>query len=140
MTVSGYHEPEPGIFIPKSFQSRSSSAPEYVRNTVIRDVQVNIPIPESELAFRFPEGILVGDASSDHFYKWGNGEPAKTFNSAAEVNGWRDKERLEAMKMLRAIDPNQAWRWDYVAYGVATLALFVLLALRYRRTAQTDGR
>ncbi len=86
--VLEFQEPAPGVFLPKTVRQTLSWAPAVVMDTVIRDVAVNVPITDEELAFRFPEGIRVADRGRNVEYLWGRGVPARTFKMTEELGEW----------------------------------------------------
>jgi hypothetical protein len=98
--VLEFQEPAPGIFLPRRIRvtrSRSDTPdnPQYLGETIVHDVQVNGPVTEKELAFRFPQGIGVGDVEKNVFYIWGDGAPAMTLTTD-QYNERRKQEMLRA--------------------------------------------
>jgi hypothetical protein len=85
--VLEFQEPAPGVFLAKRIRWKRtrSDAPDNPRSVIeviIHDVQVNGPITDKDLAFRFPRGIGVGDMKKQGvFYIWGDGAPAMTFTT-----------------------------------------------------------
>ena len=74
---------------------RRKAAHTHFGENIIHDVQANGPIPEKELAFRFPRGIGVGDVAKGVFYIWGDRAPAMTLTTD-QYNAWRQKEMRRA--------------------------------------------
>ncbi len=102
--VLEFQEPAPGIFLAKRIRhkrTRSDAAddPKLVSETLIHDVQVNGPIADKELSFRFPRGIGVGDVTKDAYYIWGDGAPEMTLTTK-QYNDWRSDEMLNAQRRL----------------------------------------
>ena len=95
--VLDFQEPAPGVFLPRRVRvtrTRSDTAekPQYLGDNVIHDVQVGCgPVTEKELAFRFPQGIGVGDVAKGVHYIWGDGAPMMTLTTD-QYNAWRQKE------------------------------------------------
>ena len=89
--VVDWHEPAPGIFVPKTIRIERPQLAQLRHEFLVRGVAVNAPIPEAELAFRFPKGMGVGDAAKDVFYLWGDGKPERTFTTD-EYNKWRQEQ------------------------------------------------
>jgi hypothetical protein len=94
--VVDYHEPIPGLYVAKTIQLGMPQDPLFVTQTNIHDLEVNAPIPESDFAFRFPQGIGVSDVSKDLHYVWGDGVPAQTFKTLDEYNRWRRQQMDKA--------------------------------------------
>ncbi len=95
-----FQEPAPGIFLAKRIRvtrarSDTTDKPQFLSEIIIHDVQVNRPITDKELAFRFPRGIGVGDVNKDVYYIWGENAPAMTF-TAEQYNEWRRLEMQRA--------------------------------------------
>jgi len=93
--VLEFQEPVPGVFLAKLIQSRYTQKPELIVETRIHDVEINGPIADKELSFRFLKGIGVGDVAKKVHYIWGGGAPAQTF-STEEYNEWRQREMKKA--------------------------------------------
>jgi RNA polymerase sigma factor (sigma-70 family) len=95
--VVEYHEPAPGLYLAKTIQCRMSQDPLLIAETIIHDLEINAPIPETDFVFRFPRGIGVTDFGKNLHYLWGSGVPALTFKTLDEYNHWRrqqlDKDR-----------------------------------------------
>jgi RNA polymerase sigma factor (sigma-70 family) len=99
MQVLEFQEPAPGIFLPKRIRvtrvrSDSEVNPFYLGETVIQDVQVNVPVTEQELAFHFPQGIGVADVKKGVFYIWGDGAPAETLTTEQ----YNERKKLEILQ------------------------------------------
>ncbi len=86
--VLEFQEPAPGIFLPKTVRATMSWAPAIVVETVVRDVTVNGPVADANLAFRFPEGAFVNDVARGVFYVWGRDAPARTYKNVDDYNEW----------------------------------------------------
>jgi RNA polymerase sigma factor (sigma-70 family) len=98
--VIEFQEPAPGVFLAKTIRrkrirSDEPDNPSFILETSIHDVQVNGPIAEKDLAFRYPKGIGVADVAKNVFYIWGDGAPAETL-TAKEYNDRRQAEMLNA--------------------------------------------
>ncbi len=96
--VLEFQEPAPGIFLPRRVRvartrSDTPDNPQYLGETLIHDVQVNGPVTDEELAFRFPRGIGLLDVEKKVFYIWGDGAPERTL-TADEYNELRKQEML----------------------------------------------
>jgi RNA polymerase sigma factor (sigma-70 family) len=102
--VIEFQEPAPGVFLAKRIRRKRTRSdapdePNFILETVIHDVQVNGPITDKELAFRFPRGIGVGDVTKDVFYVWGDGAPEMTLTTQ-QYNDWRSEEMLKAQAQV----------------------------------------
>ncbi len=98
--VLEFQEPAPGVFLAKTIRrkrirSDEHGEPSFVLETRIRNVQVNGPVTDKDLALRFPRGIGVGDVAKGVFYIWGDGAPLETLTTK-EYNERRDLEMLNA--------------------------------------------
>ena len=92
---SGIPGARPGVFLAKFIQARYTQKPELILETRIHDVEINRPIADKELSFRFLKGISVGDVAKKVHYIWGDGAPAQTFTTE-EFNEWRQREMKKA--------------------------------------------
>jgi hypothetical protein len=90
--VEEFFQPAAGIWLPKRL--RAESGDHTVKATI--ECEVNEPIAESDLALDFPEGtpveewkLIPHDAKSEigqsTYHLWGQGGPARTFNTRAEL-------------------------------------------------------
>lgn len=86
--VVEFQEPAPGIFLAKRVRQTMSWAPALVIETVVRDVAVNGPVDDRDLALRIPEGVSVGDMGRKEWAVWGKGIPTRTYRTAQEYNEW----------------------------------------------------
>ena len=85
----------PGVFLAKLIESRYTQKPELIVETRIHDVEINGPIADKELSFRYLKGMSVGDVAKKVHYIWGDGCPRQTFTTE-EFNEWRQREMKKA--------------------------------------------
>lgn len=89
-TVDEYLEVQPGLFLPRVVRSTESTGPNInkINEITLKNVVINQPIPEAELALDFPPGAIVHDVSRKTYHIWGDGKPARTFGSDEEFAAW----------------------------------------------------
>jgi|GEM_PF-5877965 len=133
--VTEFCEPDRGIFLPKVYKTTIAGNPKYLRETIVRDAQVNSPISEVELSFRFPEGIEVADVQKNVYYLWGKGSPSRTLTTE-ELNRRREEEYAKARKTLRTMNPNHTWVFALI--GISAVVIVFLAILRYRQRASAS--
>jgi hypothetical protein len=102
--VIEFQEPAPGIFLARRIRrhrtrSDAPDDPNLIIETEIHDVQLNGPITDKDLAFRFPRGIGVGDVTKDVYYVWGDGAPEMTLTTQ-QYNDWSREEMLKAQAQV----------------------------------------
>ena len=96
--VLEFQEPAPGIFLPRRVRvartrSDTPDNPQYLGETLIHDVQVNGPVTDEELAFRFPRGIGLRRRGEESLLHLGRRGPERTL-TADEYNELRKQEML----------------------------------------------
>jgi hypothetical protein len=126
LTVAEFQEVKPGIFFPKLLRGTVKN-PNQLLEVTVSDLDVNTPIPEDHFTLRFPAGISVADEMNDCFYVWGDGKPAVTLKTGAELSKWRQAKLREELKTARA-----SGSWSLLMVLCASLVWAALIVLKRR--------
>jgi len=135
-TVDEYMESEGGVFLPKRVKIDQTIKQRYLMETLMHDVEVNVPIDDNEFQVSFPEGIGVSNLAENVHYIWGKGKPELTFDTLDAFNSWKQSQTAGLMKQFGRAGSG---RLEWVVLGV----VFVLLAMlvvgrKFLRRAQAS--
>ena len=126
--VSEFTDVTPSLSLPRLIRAETDFRPSEVTEVEIKDVKINQPIPESEVAFDFPPGTIVNDSTKQKYYIWGEGKPDVVFASNEDFVRW-NHERMRSLEAAHR--PISLLPWVIVV-SVTTIALVVLLVFRHK--------
>jgi len=135
-SVQEYMTDASGLTLPKSSRSRRGPKGDEVFEVTLRDLEVNRPIADEDLALEFPAGAIVVNHVTQKYHVWGDGAPTTTFDTPQAFNDWNEK-RLIALERRPARSALNATNLAILA--AATIALIGLFAVRRKLRRAIGG-
>jgi hypothetical protein len=117
LQVNDFHHRE-GVFICRSWKARQVAENGYAvtMDGLVDLISLNQAIPDEDLYVVFPVGLPFTDQHVGKSGIWGDGKPARMFQSNAEATDWNTDRKLAYSPELRREEQS----------GFRTAALFVI--------------